>query len=70
MRTWLDCVNNPNSYELINGRYEYALKINEQADKVCRLEDVYNESESEEDQIIFEKAADEFYSMRDCFNEW
>lgn len=70
MRTWLDCVNNPYPLELNNGRYEYALKISEQADKVCVLEDIYDESDSEEDQIAFEEAADEFYSMRECFNEW
>lgn len=70
MRTWKDVADSPEKEEIINGRFKAALKIKEQAEITCMLEDLYDTTGLKKDYNKFEKASNKFYSMREGFNEW
>lgn len=70
MRTWKDCIENPTEQELTNGMYKYALEIASQTNICIRLENLANNTGEESDRDRADEAIDEFYSMREAFNEW
>jgi hypothetical protein len=70
MRTWKNCIENPTEQEISNGMYKYALEIASQANTSIQLENLANNTNKKSDKNRASKAIDEFYSMREAFNEW